>query len=277
MDALSKIFDDIHLNKSEFIYLNPQGTWAFQYQDHSAIIAYVVLSGELYLELSTQRQVYAQAGDIVLIPSGCSHVGKSSTQLDWLDALDISDLFQRRRQQTIEFGEASGEKSFILAMHGTMDSIMAKPLLNALPDYMHIHHIMSSTAPEWLQIGLQFLAVESHQIRPGRDKILDHLISILFIECVRDYIAQLNDSNNWLSALTHPELSNALTAIHGQPEKMLDRRNPSRTMLHVALEICQPICPDCWRIATGLFAAASLKTSGSIFTSWPALNPANCL
>ncbi|WP_367178916.1 cupin domain-containing protein, partial [uncultured Acinetobacter sp.] len=69
MDALSKIFDDIHLNKSEFIYLNPQGNWAFQYQDHSAIIAYVVLSGELYLELSTQRQVYAQAGDIVLIPS----------------------------------------------------------------------------------------------------------------------------------------------------------------------------------------------------------------
>ena len=219
MDALSKIFDDIHLNKSEFIYLNPQGNWAFQYQDHSAIIAYVVLSGELYLELSTQRQVYAQAGDIVLIPSGGSHVGKSSTQLEWLDALDISDLFQQKRQQTIEFGEASGEKSFILAMHGTMDSIMAKPLLNALPDYMHIHHIMSSTAPEWLQIGLQFLAVESHQIRPGRDKILDHLISILFIECVRDYIAQLNDSNNWLSALTHPELSNALTAIHGQPEK----------------------------------------------------------
>ena len=61
--------------------------------------------------------------------------------------------------------------------------------------------------------------MESHQIRPGRDKILDHLVSILLIECVRDYIFQLDDSNNWLGALAHPELSNALAAIHGQPEK----------------------------------------------------------
>jgi len=37
------------------------------------------------------------------------------------------------------------------------------------------------------------------------------------IECVRDYIEQIQDQNNWLKALTHPELSNALAAIHGQP------------------------------------------------------------
>ena len=33
MDALSKIFDDIHLHQSEYIYLNPQGDWSFQYRD----------------------------------------------------------------------------------------------------------------------------------------------------------------------------------------------------------------------------------------------------
>ncbi len=111
------------------------------------------------------------------------------------------------------------EACLILAIRGHVDSIMAKPLFNALPEYMHIQHIMSSTAPEWLQIGLQFLAVEVNQIRPGRDKILDHLVSILFIEYVRGYIAQLSDLKNWLNALPHPELSNALAAIHGQPER----------------------------------------------------------
>ena len=45
-------------------------------------------------------------------------------------------------------------------------------------------------------------------------------MSILFIECVRDYIAQLKDSKNWLNALSHPELSNALAVIHGQPEQV---------------------------------------------------------
>ena len=30
MDALSKFFDDIHLNKSEYIYIKAQGEWAFK-------------------------------------------------------------------------------------------------------------------------------------------------------------------------------------------------------------------------------------------------------
>lgn len=56
------------------------------------------------------------------------------------------------------------------------------------------------------------------KIQPGHDKIIDHLVSILLIECIRDHIQQMSDQQNWLGALTHPELSNALSAIHSQPE-----------------------------------------------------------
>ena len=52
MDALSKIFDDIHLHQSEYIYLNPQGDWSFQYRDQGAMLAYVVLQGSLHIHLS---------------------------------------------------------------------------------------------------------------------------------------------------------------------------------------------------------------------------------
>ena len=49
MDALSKFFDDIHLNKSEYIYLKAQGEWAFKTQDQSALLAYIVLTGSVYI------------------------------------------------------------------------------------------------------------------------------------------------------------------------------------------------------------------------------------
>ncbi len=78
---------------------------------------------------------------------------------------------------------------------------------------------MSSTGPEWLRVGLYFVALETQRIQPGRDKIFDHLMSILFIECVRDYIAQLDDQERRLTALKHPELSSALAAIHAYPEQ----------------------------------------------------------
>ncbi|MGE4315211.1 cupin domain-containing protein [Acinetobacter sp.] len=219
MDALSKIFDDIHLNKSEYIYLKPQGHWAYAYQEQDAMIGYVVLVGTLNIQFESQKLLQLEAGDLILIPSGQSHICRSDNKENLLEALNINDFFDKRRQETIEFGSSSGEPALILAIRCHIDTIMARPLLNALPDYIHIQHITGSTAPEWLQIGLHFLAVEAYQIQPGRDKILDHLVSILFIECVRDYIAQLQDSNNWLRALSHTELANALAAIHGKPEQ----------------------------------------------------------
>ncbi|TCB56657.1 cupin domain-containing protein [Acinetobacter terrae] len=219
MDALSKIFDDIHLNKSEYIYLKPQGDWAYSYQEQDAMIGYVVLVGNMTIQLNPHTQLQVEAGDLVLIPSGQNHSCHSNNKSNLIEALNITALFDQKRQETIEFGSVSGEPALILAIRCHIDTIMARPLLNALPNYIHIHHITGSTAPEWLQIGLHFLAVEAYQIRPGRDKILDHLVSILFIECVRDYIAQLQDSNNWLRALAHTELANALAAIHGKPEQ----------------------------------------------------------
>lgn len=219
MDALSKIFDDIHLNKSEYIYLKPQGDWAYSYQEQDAMIGYVVLVGHMTIQLNPHTQLQVEAGDLVLIPSGQNHSCHSSHKSNLIEALNITELFDQKRQETIEFGSTRGEPALILAIRCHIDTIMARPLLNALPNYIHIHHITGSTAPEWLQIGLHFLAVEAYQIRPGRDKILDHLVSILFIECVRDYIAQLQDSNNWLRALAHTELANALAAIHGKPEQ----------------------------------------------------------
>ncbi|TCH65253.1 AraC family transcriptional regulator [Acinetobacter sp. ANC 4862] len=219
MDALSKIFDDIHLNKSEYIYLKPQGDWAYSYQEQDAMIGYVVLVGNMTIQLNLHTQLQVEAGDLVLIPSGQNHSCHSSHKSNLVEALNITELFDQKRQETIEFGSTSGKPALILAIRCHIDTIMARPLLNALPNYIHIHHITGSTAPEWLQIGLHFLAVEAYQIRPGRDKILDHLVSILFIECVRDYIAQLQDCNNWLRALAHTELANALAAIHGKPEQ----------------------------------------------------------
>ena len=174
MDALSKIFDDIHLNKSEYIYLKPQGDWAYAYQEQDAMIGYVVLVGNLTIQLDSHTQLHVEAGDLVLIPSGQNHSCHNNNKNNLVEALNITALFDQKRQETIEFGSASGEPALILAIRCHIDTIMARPLLNALPNYIHIHHITGSNAPEWLQIGLHFLAVEAYQIRPGRDKILDH-------------------------------------------------------------------------------------------------------
>ena len=221
MDALSKIFDDIHLNRSEYIYLKAQGEWAFQSQDQSALLAYIVLSGSVHIQLDTY-QLTAQSGNIILIPSGKAHraTNAASTIGKLVDALDITPLFDGHKQDEFVVGSTSSspDNTRLLCLRCHVDTQMAGPLINALPAIMKLHHENPELLPEWLQVGLYFLAVETQNIQPGHDKIVDHLVSILVIECIRDHIHQISDQHNWLSALSHPELSNALAAIHSQPE-----------------------------------------------------------
>ncbi|PJI32704.1 AraC family transcriptional regulator [Acinetobacter pseudolwoffii] len=220
MDALSKIFDDIHLAKSEYLYLNVFHPGGFDYQHEPFMLAYILLQGQAQLRFMNGDRLELQQGDLVLLPAGSAHHVSCPDNADFSARCAINPYFQSHAQQCVDLnGENSAEHSFILALRSSLDMQMAKPLLSALPKYLHIQHILGDTAPEWLQVGLQFLALETQQMRPGRDKILDHLVSILLIECVRDYILNLENSSSWLNALSHPELSNALAAIHGKPEQ----------------------------------------------------------
>ena len=142
------------------------------------------------------------------MPAGSAHRISSPGNANFSEHHSINSYFQTHAQQCVDLNIThSAERSFILAIRSNLDIQMAKPLLSALPKFLHIQHILGDTAPEWLQVGLQFLALETQQLRPGRDKILDHLVSILLIECVRDYILNLENASSWLNALSHPELS----------------------------------------------------------------------
>lgn len=220
MDALSKIFDDIHLNKAEYIYLKAKGDWCFQMPQQNAVVAHIILNGRLHLQYE-QQTIIANAGDIVLIPAGLMHTASNTLPLPLVAATDLSELFAGHRNEPFILGHETQENDqelFCLSFRSHIDMAMAGPLIQALPSVMHIQSLLTSRSPEWLQIGLMFVGIETQNTRPGRDKILDHLVSILFIECVRDFICNLSDQSNWLNALTHPEISQALAAIHGEPQ-----------------------------------------------------------
>lgn len=256
MDALSKIFNDIHLKHSEYLYLQTQGFWQTYSEAQAAFMSYIVLQGECQVVItpntsdgSQKQMVYTlQQGDIALIPSGCAHHCQTpiSDLPQNIASKALNPLFNGHQQQPILLGDLNSAAPIdihqvfhtesaantpyttvheqhpsccILAVRCHMDTDMAAPLLSTLPALMHLQSAMSTDAPEWLKIGLNFLALETRQHRPGRDRLIDYLVNMLFVECVRDYIEQLPEQATWLSALTHPQLSQALSAIHSHPEE----------------------------------------------------------
>lgn len=122
MDALSKIFADIHLNQTEYIYLKTQGEWGFICQDQAALIVHIVLVGSVYIQIDAQNNLVAHAGEIVLIPSGQAHTGADNAITKLIDAVDISKLFDGHREEAVEFGTESSEKNLILTIRCQIDT-----------------------------------------------------------------------------------------------------------------------------------------------------------
>lgn len=258
MDALSQIFEDIHFKKTEYLYLQAQGKWSFQLNQQSAVITHIVLFGELFLDFINGDKIHLKTGDMLIIPSGMQHIGHSHAEQKLVENFLIDDQFKGLRDDAIFLGTSTEQaQALIFTIRSHLDSVMAVPLINALPNYLHLQNALNAQEPEWLRIGLYFVANETQKNQPGRHKIMDHVVSIMLIESVRDFIIQqqynnsnfkntenktiknrnfnnknsnistytnnnsdnTSEHNNWLFALTHPELSNAFTVIHSQPER----------------------------------------------------------
>ncbi len=215
MDALSHILEDIHLYGAEFVYVNGLGHWGFALKDHATF--HVILKGPVKLMIQGQEYTL-ETGDIVFMPIGLEHYvyhpESEPNASHWL----MQD-FNGHRREPINLGEGKSE-NFILSVRCLLDEDMAKPLLSSLPSCMLIRQGLDGSGPEWLQLGLSFLSQETASLRPGRDTLLNRLVGMFLIECVRDFIEQLSDSaDNWLSAVSDPYLSPVLSAIHGRPSE----------------------------------------------------------
>lgn len=220
MDALSQIFDDIHLSQVEYFYYQPHGIWQARTKQQQQCMIYIVLNGTAHIKVDDKHHLDLNTGDIAILPAGhAHHLCSFHTSQPLTTCTELSQFFDGHRHEVISDGLKTDPcQDLLLCIRCHMDQTMARPLIQALPILMRIYNVLGTGAPPWLEIGLNFFALETSRIRPGRDTLIDRLVGILLIEGVRDYIEALNDQNNWLSAINHPELSNALASIHGKPE-----------------------------------------------------------
>lgn len=219
MDALSKIFDDIHMSHAEYVYVTGHEDWHMKLDTQGQVAFHIILFGHCLVQLQNQPAQSVQGGDIIIISSGQEHRLYFSSPNAWIiPPHDLLAEFKGHRHDPVKIGDGNRANCLVLSIRCNMDSEMARPLLSALPPIMFIQNAMGEGAPPWLKIGLQFLALEAERTRPGRDTLMNRLVDMLLIECVRDYIEQLPEgSDNWLTALRDPQLAPVLSAIHAEP------------------------------------------------------------
>ncbi len=220
MDALSHILDDIHFSHAEYLYVLGENGHGIRLAPQQGVMFYVVLQGELFLTLEhDQQRLPLRTGNVLMLPFRTPHQICFGEPQCRRPLHDLQGEFRGHRNDPVMV-YTNQSSHLLLGVRCQIDTEMAAPLFAGLPDYLRVSGEDELSRPEWLRIGLEFLALETQLARPGRDSLMNRLIGMFLVECIRDYVEQLSsDSESWLVALQDPQLSVVLTALHQHPER----------------------------------------------------------
>jgi AraC-like DNA-binding protein len=190
--------------------------------EHKFVIPFhVVLGGDCWVDVEGDEPTAMQlkAGDIVVFPKGDRHFMASAVGLRKTLYPEHFDPPPGRRQSLryLMNGEAGGPMvcRFICGFIGC-DTRPFNPLLGALPRMFRTS--ASDSNREWLA-GLANAGVtESERDGAGAQTMLARLAELMFVEVLRQRIAEATDgSTGWLAGLRDPHVGASLELIHSRP------------------------------------------------------------
>lgn len=240
MDILSRLFDEMHLQQVQYISVQAGGEWRLEQHKRDYLTFIVVMSGEIVLYYANQYQSIT-ANNMIMLTSKQGYriqsspdiskavtstdmpahkqgqinlvINGSSRKNDTLIETHTDTNIERKESEQIKSPQIKSTqiKSTMLArfivVRSQFDRDMARPLLSSLPDSLPQPTQQHSAYNEVVKIGLQFFQLEVGLQRPGKSTMLERLASMLMIECIREYVEQLetvSSSKQYVTAVTHP-------------------------------------------------------------------------
>lgn len=240
-DPLSDVLRSVRLRGAVFYYVSFDGDWAAETPpsqqlagalmpgaDH--VLAYHLMAkGEGWAAAEGQPPVRLAPGDIVMFPRGDGHVLSSAPGMraaddrsDWRfvtrnDPKPIPVAYHRGVLRPGSPGPAAEARSVVVCGFVACDMKPFNPLINALPQQMHLR--AGDLGPWTVQLLDQAVA-ESREQRAGSDAVLERASEFVFVDAARRYLDALPPgSAGWLGALRDRHVGQAIALMHEQPAR----------------------------------------------------------
>jgi AraC-like DNA-binding protein len=231
MDPLSEVLSLLRPTSYAAGGFGTEGDLAIQWPRHDGIKCYALLVGECWLVVEGEPEpVRMTAGDCFLLPRGRPF--RLTTDLS-LTPVDFQVLRQNGRIGGIT-REATGASRFLAGGHFSLAGGHAKLIMEALPTVVHIRDEADKAQMRW---ALERMREELAAPRAGGSLIVQQLAYMMLIQALRLHLGDgAHGRASWLAALTDPQLSGAIAAMHGEPgrawtlETLARRVGMSRTV-----------------------------------------------
>lgn len=214
-DVLSDILNTIALKAAVYFrtdYHTPFGVAVPAYQ--RAARFHLIVQGRCFVRLDDGKVIEARPGDLVFVPNGDPHVLASDPEIQCkpLAEVIIDAGFTGRGPFVIGKGPAH-ESCQMVCGHFNFAEGADHPLLRAVPNVLHIPADYRATRP-MLDDVLRLIVRQMFADEPGVDATVSRLSEVLFIEVLRAGVAQSPDVARLLTAVSDPQIGQALALIH---------------------------------------------------------------
>jgi AraC-like DNA-binding protein len=206
MDPFS---DVITLLRPHAVFSKPitgKGEWGVRYPAYGAPGFAIVLTGQCWLAVEKDDPVQLSRSDFVLLPS--------SPAFEMLSRLGARCIAGQPTATDLRHGDPEGEPDFrMLGGSFRLNPVNAPLLVSLLPKMIHVRAADGNTGR---LAGIVDLVMEECAAeRPGRDMILERLLEVLLMECLRwPGVGTAPLPAGLLSGMQDAALARVLSALH---------------------------------------------------------------
>jgi len=249
MDVLSDVLRVIRLSGAVFFTAEFSSPWAIVSPPSKNLasliipnaecfsIFHVLTEGSCWASVKGEPAVRMIAGDVLVVPQGDEHVMASDPTVKPTPMNEILHQLPTPGMPPVVYG-CGGEVARFVCGFLHCDQKF-NPLFGTLPKLLCIRstesgvvlepvgaEMQSAQAPMpfhsgmWLNTTLYYLIKEAQSGKAGNQSLLTRLTELMFVEVLRHYMQELApDQKGWLAGLNDPQVSRALTMLHGEPAR----------------------------------------------------------
>jgi AraC-like DNA-binding protein len=214
MDPLSDVLSLLKPRNTMVRGFDVAGPWSIQFPAHDGVKCYAVVSGHGWLSMEgVADPVRLGPGDCLLLPRGRPF--RLASNLD-LPPVDMEAFVAAAGDGAVATLNGGGD---CFGIGGWFDFAghHAGILLSVLPPIVHIRKDADRAVMRW---SLERMMQELREPQPGGPLVARHLAHMVLIQALRLHLAEgLSGGVGWLFALSDPQMSAAINAMHHDPAR----------------------------------------------------------
>ena len=225
-DALSRL----RLQGAIFMraeYTEGWGYLSLPSQDAAAVLApgseqvvlfHVVATGRCWLEVDGEERLWANAGDVIVVPYSDQHRMGGSTPVECVSIATLIEPPPWTAMPVLRHGQG-GALTTVVCGYLTCDDPLFDPRVRVFPPAFVVK-LPEGPARTWLQASIDYAVQQTELVAEDRFEAPTSIPQQLLLEVLKLHLASAPvAATGWTAGLGDPVLRPALSAIHASPER----------------------------------------------------------